>query len=723
MYSQARCLNYLIINQRFGLTLNRPFRTSFNVSRLQVFQNYASTSIVESFSELSDNVSKKGKKPKKSNKSPKQKARTSETENKEKKLRKKKVSLLSTEKVNEMSNNLLQDLCQSKNLSEKFSLKPLTAIENIDDIIESYKPVKEFLTSIEFRELVNKIDKAFIVSQLKAFLKKRDLDYKLKKVKLIEKLISEVWKVEIKVEEQYIQAKPIDLFFMLGPDGKTLRELESQSNVKIKIDLKNLSYTIAGSPQDIEKAKDMIKRVTSYQSVTMELPSHIKNNNKSLQEIPFVQDICMSLRIFIEVDTNKQLIISGPLQQNIKEASRLLNFAWHQPDQNETDLLLCNDTANFNEYSFFPIHDSETMSLYNRYLNWHRVGRVGPKVANESTLSDRLHILYESKSFSEGTSSRFLNIQNNLTNLNKLGIFLFDFLKESQPAKSKFEICSVFGYNIFHDEKNVEKNLFVPPLSDNFSYKMLEEWIKENSHLRTFLPSYPNSNFLNSLKMPIIKFQEFVQFDYIPLKSNSYSSYERLSILLEVNDFAFKFKEATLCKERLLADLLLMDCPTDLRLSAMIKESVDDSLNTNDFIKECLYKSARDILCPKEYVFSLNSKGEKIKVPYNLERMKLYTTSYYDHNGFTLTISKISELETSIVRPEIKLIYKPTSISNSQTIENLFNSSSELNKKGENENHELTSETKISNEKNDSYSEQWKIFILTSLEIINDIGK
>lgn len=64
---------------------------------------------------------------------------------------------------------------------------------------------------------------------------------------------------------------------------------------------------------------------------------------------------------------------------------------------------------------------------------------------------------------------------------------------------------------------------------------------------------------MNSLKMPIIKFQEFVQFDYIPLKSNSYSSYERLSILLEVNDFAFKFKEATLCKERLLADLLLMD--------------------------------------------------------------------------------------------------------------------------------------------------------------------
>ncbi|GBB87452.1 hypothetical protein RclHR1_13920003 [Rhizophagus clarus] len=483
MYSQARCLSYLIINQRIGLTLSRPFRTSFSVSRLQVLQKYASTSIIESFSEsLSDNASKKGKKSKKSNKSSKQKARTSETENKEKKPRKKKASLLSTEKVNEISNNLLQDLCQSKNLSEKFSLKPLTVIENIDDIIESYRPVKESLTNIEFRELVNKIEKAFVASQLKTFLKKRNLDFKLKKDKLIEKLISEVWKIEIKVEEQYIQAKPIDLFFMLGSDGKTLRELESQSNVKIKIDLKNSSYTITGSPQDIEKAKDMIKRVTSYQSVAVELPSHVKNNNKSLQENPFVQDICMSLRTFIEVDANKELIISGPSQQNIKEASRLLNVAWYEPDQNETDLLLCNDIANFNEYSFFPIHDSETMSVYNRYLNWHRVGRVGPKLVNESTLDDRLLTLHESKSFSKDHTSW------NSTNLNKLGTFLLEFSKEIQSPKSKFEICSMFGYNIFHDEKNVEKNLFVPPLSGNFSYKILEEWIKENSHLRTFLP-------------------------------------------------------------------------------------------------------------------------------------------------------------------------------------------------------------------------------------------
>ncbi|RIA86711.1 hypothetical protein C1645_779037 [Glomus cerebriforme] len=376
-----------------------------------------------------------------------------------------------------------------------------------------------------------------------------------------------------------------------------------------------------------------------------------------------------------------------------------------------------------NEYSFFPIHDSEIMSLYNRYLNWHRVGRIGPEVANESALSDHLHTLHESESFLKEPTSWSLylsNIQNKSTNLYKLGTFLHDFSKGIQSHKSKFEICSVFGYNVFHDEKNAEKNLFIPPLSGNFSYKMLEEWAKGNSHLRTFLPSYPYPNFLNSLKKPIIKFQESVQFDYIPLKSKSYPSYERISIMLDVNDFGFKFKESTMLKKRLLADLLMMDCPTDLRLSAIIKESVDDSLNMDNFIKECLYKSAQDIQCPKEYTFCFDNEGEKINVPYNLERMKLYLTSHYDYNGFILAVSKISELETNIIRPDIKLIYEPN-ISQSQIIENLLNPS-ELNKE-ENENFEPLSITKINNEKNDSYLEQWKIFILTSLEIIYNIKK
>ncbi|CAG8475013.1 3841_t:CDS:10 [Funneliformis mosseae] len=637
MYFRSRLT---IINQRIGLTLSHPIQTNFKLSRPQftVFQNYAA----------STNSSKKDKKDKKSGKF----MRTSKNEEKVKISRKKKEPLLSKDKLSTIYNELSQDLWQSRTLSAKLSLESPTFTEDVDEVIESHKPIKKLLTTDEHQELIIKIDKAFIVPQLKSFLKKRSKSFSgLNKNKLIEKLISEIWKIEKVVEEQ---SKPIDLFFILGPEEKALREIKNKSNVKILIDSESLSYKIIGFSQNIEKAKEMIKNMTIYHTATMELPSHIKDNNKSLQEImPLVQDICYASETFIEVDASRQFVVSGRSYQDIKEALRLLNVALHKPDRNETDLVLCNESQDFNEYSFFPIHDSEIMSLYNRNLNWHRVGRIDPKV---STLGEHLYTLHESERF---------------------------------------------GYKVFHDEKNDEKNLFIPPLSGNFSREMLEKWIKESSHLRTFLPSYPYPNFLTSLMDPISKFQKSVQFDYLPFKSKSESSCnQRLSILLDVTDLNLKFKESNILKKRFVVDLLMMNSPTDLRLSAIIKESVDRSFNIDNFLKECSYISPRNIRCPREYVFNFGSEEGKKNIPYNLERMKFYTTSQYKYNGFTLSVSKISELETNFDRPEIKLIYEPANITKSP-IEFLAKSSEEENR---------------------SYLEKWENFISVSLAIVNSIG-
>ncbi|CAG8479764.1 3418_t:CDS:10 [Funneliformis caledonium] len=684
MYFRSRLT---IINQRIGLTLSHPIQTNFKLSRPQftVFQNYAA----------STNSSKKDKKDKKSGKS----MRTSKNEEKVKISRKKKEPLLSKDKLSTIYNELSQDLWQSRTLSAKLSLESPTFTEDVDEVIESHKPIKKLLTTDEHQELIIKIDKAFIVPQLKSFLKKRSKSFSgLNKNKLIEKVISEIWKIEKVVEEQ---SKPIDLFFILGPEEKALREIKNKSNVKILIDSESLSYKIIGFSQNIEKAKEMIKNMTIYHTATMELPSHIKDNNKSLQEImPLVQDICYASETFIEVDASRQFVVSGRSYQDIKEALRLLNVALHKPDRNEADLVLCNESQDFNEYSFFPIHDSEIMSLYNRNLNWHRVGRIDPKV---STLGEHLYTLHESESFlKEPIPLPFYlsDAPNKVTNMNKLGIFLNEFLKESK-FKSKPEICSMFGYKVFHDEKNDEKNLFIPPLSGNFSREMLEKWIKESSHLRTFLPSYPYPNFLTSLMDPISKFQKSVQFDYLPFKSKSESSCnQRLSILLDVTDLNLKFKESNILKKRFVVDLLMMNSPTDLRLSAIIKESVDRSFNIDNFLKECSYISPRNIRCPKEYVFNFGSEEGKKNIPYNLERMKFYTTSQYKYNGFTLSVSKISELETNFDRPEIKLIYEPANITKSP-IEFLAKSSEEENR---------------------SYLEKWENFISVSLAIVNSIG-
>jgi hypothetical protein len=63
------------------------------------------------------------------------------------------------------------------------------------------------------------------------------------------------------------------------------------------------------------------------------------------------------------------------------------------------------------------------------------------------------------------------------------------------------------------------------------------------------------------------------------------------------------------------------------------------------------------------------------------------------------------------------LIYKPTNILQPQINEDQFKSSN-LNK----EENELPLITKTNNENDNGDLEQWKKFILTSLEIINNIG-
>ncbi len=192
MYFRTRFLSHLTINQRNRLIISRPIQTNFKVSRLQfaIFQNHASSSAV------STDSSKKDKKPGKSRKS-------SKHEEKIKPSRKKKEPLLSEDKLDTMYGELSQDLWQSRTLSEKLSLKTPTFTEDIDDVIESHKPMKKLLTNDEHQELINKMNKAFILPQLRSFLKKRSLScHKLKKDKLIEKIISEVWKVEKIVEEK-----------------------------------------------------------------------------------------------------------------------------------------------------------------------------------------------------------------------------------------------------------------------------------------------------------------------------------------------------------------------------------------------------------------------------------------------------------------------------------------------------------------------------------------
>ncbi|CAG8452518.1 341_t:CDS:10 [Acaulospora colombiana] len=249
-----------------------------------------------------------------------------------------------TDKVSKI---LLEELWTHKTLAGELSLKPPNPVGCWQDI-EEYKPEVKTLDIEEYKNLHSRVSRGFLAGQVREFLKNHGQPSNRSKDAMVDDIIQKVWEFKIELVTIFIRrfpidvrSKPIDIFFIVGPDGESLRWLESESNVKIHVDLSAVSYTISGTKRDISKAKEMITKLTTYTTMTVELPLHIGGggDNKSLKELmPYVQDICRASGAFIELeDSSNRITISAQIENNIKEAKRLLSIAWMRAVTSEMD--------------------------------------------------------------------------------------------------------------------------------------------------------------------------------------------------------------------------------------------------------------------------------------------------------------------------------------------------------------------------------------------------
>lgn len=285
------------------------------------------------------------------------------------------------EEVTKMSKKLLGDFWKNKSLAKGLSLKQPESTGNWKDI-EIYKPSSTTLSVEEYDKLFKRIRNGFVLQQLQEYVKNhnngRVVEQHVKGTKsiLIKHIINNIWKLST-FSSEIVRSKPIDIFFILGPEGESLKWLEAQANVKIGIDLNTFSYKISGLEKDIRKVKEFIAKLTSYTSITVDLPPNIKDEDKTLQEMmPYIQDICRSSGSFIELGQKNQIVIYGQTQQNIKKAQRLLDIAWEKPDENENHLVICSNKQESSEYCFLPVHDVVTLPVYHRNMHWHRLDPI-----------------------------------------------------------------------------------------------------------------------------------------------------------------------------------------------------------------------------------------------------------------------------------------------------------------------------------------------------------
>lgn len=205
--------------------------------------------------------------------------------------------------------------------------KPLTDLNTDSDphlfliqSIEKFKPRKDVVSVVAMEKLRNQLGNAYNVSQLKAILVAQQLSHKgLKKQQLIDKVIEKHWGIKTteQVKEEAIQrqldtvketfpASRHELFFIIGDNGNTVRDIEEKNQVKVNIDVINNQYIVEGLSASVVKAK---KEILSHMNILQDVvtvPDFVKENQDLQSEVSgALADLSKVAGTFIALENNE----------------------------------------------------------------------------------------------------------------------------------------------------------------------------------------------------------------------------------------------------------------------------------------------------------------------------------------------------------------------------------------------------------------------------------
>ncbi|CAO3630952.1 unnamed protein product [Mucor hiemalis] len=237
-------------------------------------------------------------------------------------------------------------------------------------------------------KLRNQLGNAYNVSQLKAILVAQQLSHKgLKKQQLIDKVIEKHWGIKTteQVKEEAIQrqldtvketfpASRHELFFIIGDNGNTVRDIEEKNQVKVNIDVINNQYIVEGLSASVVKAK---KEILSHMNIlqdVVKVPDFVKENQDLQSEVSgALADLSKVAGTFIALENNEFKLASLSLT-TLENAKRLLNLML--AELNVTNRKGVNHSVIVPEstkFTVLPLRDSASMSLYDRKLDWSKL--------------------------------------------------------------------------------------------------------------------------------------------------------------------------------------------------------------------------------------------------------------------------------------------------------------------------------------------------------------
>ncbi|KAG2197508.1 hypothetical protein INT47_007117, partial [Mucor saturninus] len=252
--------------------------------------------------------------------------------------------------------------------------------------VEKFKPRSPVISQKNMDKLRTQLHNAYTVDQLATIVIAHKLKRKgLKKGQLINSIIEKHWGIktaqQLKEEEmkrqldiikQTFPASRQELFFIIGDNGSTIRNIEQENQVKVTIDVQSNQYIVEGPSAAVVKAKREILTHLNIIEDTMDIPTSVVENSILKTEISnSLVDISKVAGTFITMDDNR-FILASISDDAMENAKRLLSLMLKELDATSdlSNKTVVHDNA---EFTVLPLHDPTSMTFYDKKLNWSRL--------------------------------------------------------------------------------------------------------------------------------------------------------------------------------------------------------------------------------------------------------------------------------------------------------------------------------------------------------------
>ncbi|KAI9007547.1 hypothetical protein CLU79DRAFT_778036 [Phycomyces nitens] len=460
------------------------------------------------------------------------------------------------------------------------------------------------ISTEKYNKLTEVLNRCYTVALMREYLKAKGIAPKKLKSAMMRQIINECWGVMSKeqVEKQLKNLKALqvreqvpasreELFFVIGNNGATLRNIENRSKATITIDVSKLQYILEGLPEEVKIAKEEIKACLPIVKKEYNIPQlrdDMAKTDFGVQSKNILSDISKVSNTYIHMNNGKFHIAALSLDA-LDNSKRQLELALTEMGYTDKKPLGVSDHTivslpdnstdptgkSEDPYIFIPTHDTLAMPLLTRKIGWSRIAQKTSEEHNWPSGSKHHQPLL--RVISNKSTSEPVTIE-----LSGVADLLRETLKVPDESKENISVEALFGHLLLKNpvSDQTRTNVLTPPLKSSFGFNTLQSMINERYYQnRTFFTTNPPGNFMAPLIPVGINggfHQRIIQAHYVNTSllttltpNDGGNGLERLTIeFAEQKDGSIKLNRVLGEHGRAVVDALCVSGKIDIRILA-----------------------------------------------------------------------------------------------------------------------------------------------------------